>query len=376
MLPRLFDELRDECDYDRRRKDIADFNDASETHLRGLAMSPVKFGISFTRRAMNQANALVNVYEDGSVIVSTGATEMGQGVNTRIRQIVADDLGVAYDSVLVTTTSTDKNNNTSPTAASSGTDLNGAAAAVACGKIKDRLRGVAAGLLADKDLGMTAEPDAIDFADGYAFDTRRPGKKLPFRDVCCAAYEQRVSLGERGHYATPGVDYNRDTGKGNPFLYFTNGVACTEVEVDRFTGQMQVVRADILMDVGESLNPGIDRGQIIGGFVQGMGWCTTEELVYGGDGTLKSYSPTTYKIPNISDVPTALNVRFLHNPDNHISVKRSKALGEPPLLLGLSAWLAAKDALRSAGFDGVLDLPATGERLTMALATSGVKALV
>ena len=373
VLPELFDSLRDECDYDARRAAIRDFNGASPTHLRGMSLSPVKFGISFTRRAMNQANALVNIYEDGSVLVSTGATEMGQGVNTRIRQIVADELGVGYSRVLIGPTSTDKNNNTSPTAASSGTDLNGAAAVAACRPIRERLAVVAADLLADSSTGLTAEPADVRFEEGFAFDTRRPHRKIKFADVTCAAYERRVSLGERGHYATPGVDFNRETGRGNPFLYFTNGVACSEVEIDRFTGELRVTRVDLIMDVGIPLNPGIDRGQVIGGFVQGMGWCTGEELVYNDRGQLLSYSPTTYKIPNISDVPAELNVRFLDNPHNAVSLYRSKAVGEPPLLLGLSAWLAAKDALAS-HFRGVpprtLRLPATGEQLLLCLSES------
>ncbi len=274
------------------------------------------------------------------------------------------------------TTSTDKNNNTSPTAASSGTDLNGAAAAVACQKIRERLAVVAAGMIGDPDAGLAAEPEMIVFADGAVYDHRRPGERLTFADVCCRAYEERVSLGERGHYVTPGVDFNRDTGRGSPFLYFTNGVACTEVLIDRFTGEMAATRTDLIMDLGNSINPGLDRGQVIGGFVQGMGWCTTEELRYDGRGNLLSYSPTTYKIPNVTDVPPVFNVRFLDNPHNTISLKRSKAAGEPPLLLGLSAWLAAKDALRYVHGKSLvprLHLPATGEAVLMAMsARSGV----
>ncbi len=366
-LPELFDTLRTECDYDARRLAIDRFNAASGTHLRGLALSGVKFGISFTRRALNQANALVNIYLDGSVMVSTGATEMGQGVNTRVRQIVADALGVGYERVVVAVTSTEKNNNTSPTAASSGTDLNGAAALVACEKLRERLSLVAAEMLADADAGLTAEVAAIEFADGLVWDARRPGVRRAFAEVVARAYERRLSLGERGFYATPGVDFNRATGQGTPFLYFTNGVACTEVLIDRFTGEMSTPRADILMDLGNAINPGIDRGQTIGGFVQGLGWCTMEQLVYAADGRLLSYSPTTYKIPNITDVPPTLNVRFLDNPNNTISLHRSKAAGEPPLLLGLSAWLAAKDALRYVAPARRLDLPATGEALLMAM---------
>jgi xanthine dehydrogenase large subunit len=372
VLPELFASLRAECDYDGRRAEVAAFNDESATHVRGLAASPVKFGISFTRRTMNQANALVNVYQDGSVIVATGATEMGQGVYTRVRQIVADALGVPYEHVVTAPTSTDKNNNTSPTAASAGTDLNGAAALDACVRIRERMTAVAAGMLARPDDGLAAEPSRVTFENGRVFDARAPERWVSFKDVCCQAYEHRVSLGERGFYATPGVDFNRETGKGSPFLYYTNGIACAEVEVDRFTGEMAVRRVDLIMDAGKPLNPGIDRGQIIGGFVQGMGWCTTEELVYGPKGHLLSYSPTTYKIPNISDVPPVLNVRLLDNPNSDVSLHRSKAVGEPPLLLGLCVWLAAKDALRTAAAAAgvpmpTLRLPATGEQLLLAL---------
>lgn len=362
-LPELFDTLRRECDYDQRRKAITAFNQSSPTQLKGMALSAVKFGISFTRKTMNQANALVNLYEDGSVMVSTGATEMGQGVNTRIRQIVADELGVKYEQVIVAITSTEKNNNTSPTAASAGTDLNGAAAVDACERLRTRLAAVAAGML-------KVDPANICFADGRVFATTDAAKSLTFRELCCEAYEQRISLGERGFYATPGVDFDRQTGKGTPFLYFTNGVACAEVLINRFTGEMSVPRVDLLMDIGKSINPGIDRGQIIGGFIQGMGWVTTEALVYGPKGDLLTHSPTTYKIPNISDVPAVFNVRTLDNPNNDVSLYHSKAVGEPPLLLGLSVWLAAKDALQHLHGKSLprrFRLPATGEEILLAM---------
>ncbi|MBC7782818.1 MAG: molybdopterin-dependent oxidoreductase, partial [Burkholderiales bacterium] len=364
-LPELFTTLRADCDYDARRAGIGRFNDQSATHIRGMAISAVKFGISFTRRAMNQANALVNIYEDGSVMVSTGATEMGQGVNTRIRQIVADELGISYDGVIVAITSTEKNNNTSPTAASSGTDLNGAAAVDACGRLRARLAEVAADMLGD---GVA--PGELLFADGFISVPGSAAKRIAFANVVCEAHERRVSLGERGFYATPGVEFDRETGRGTPFLYFTNGVACSEVLFDRFTGEYKVTRVDILMDAGRPINPGIDRGQIIGGFVQGMGWVTTEELMYSPAGALLSHSPTTYKIPNISDVPANMNVRLLDNPNSDVSLYRSKALGEPPLLLGLSVWLALGDALRSAYMPGrapSLPIPATAERMLLSL---------
>src|SRR5947208_13018936 len=278
-------------------------------------MTAVKFGISFTKKTLNQANALVNICTDGTVMVSTGGTEMGQGVNTRVRQIVSDELGIPYDTVIVAPTSTDKNNNTSPTAASSGTDLNGAAAADACVKLRQRLADFAAPLLAVADEGLSPSPSHVMFEHGFVYDSRKPDWRMTFEQLICRAYLERVNLGERGFYATPGVDFNRETGKGHPFLYYTNGVAASEVLIDRFTGEMRVTRVDLLMDLGQMINPGIDRGQVAGGFIQGMGWVTTEELKYDDKGNLLSHSPTTYKIPNIADVPPVFNVSFLDNPD-------------------------------------------------------------
>src|SRR5688572_22794017 len=350
-LPRIFEKLAGDAQYAARRKDVESFNASSKTHLRGLSMTPVKFGISFTKKTLNQANALVNIYTDGTVIVSTGATEMGQGVHTRVRQIVADELGIPYDAVVVGATSTDKNHNTSPTAASSGTDLNGAAAQDACRKLRERLAEFAARELADRAAGLHFSREHVVFQDGMVSDARDPSRRMRFVELICRAYIQRINLGERGFYATPGVDFNRETGKGHPFLYFTNGAACSEVLIDRFTGEMRVTRIDLLMDAGQCINPGIDRGQVVGGFIQGMGWVTTEELKYSDTGVLLSYSPTTYKIPAITDVPPVFNVNFLHNPDNAVSLYRSKALGEPPLLLGISVWTAVKDALSFAGPD-------------------------
>ncbi len=224
---------------------------------------------------------------------------MGQGVHTRVRQLVADDLGVPYSSVLVTTTSTEKNNNTSPTAASCGTDLNGAAALDATGRIKARLADFAAPLLADPARGLASSPPHMRFAEGFVWDERAPDRRMAFADLVKRAYFERVSLGERGFYATPGVDLNRDTGKGTPFLYYTNGAAVAEVEIDRFTGELRVPRVDMLMDIGIPINPGIDRGQLLGAFIQGMGWCTMEELKYNDAGVFsrtrrrRTRSPTS-----------------------------------------------------------------------------------
>ncbi|MCS7032693.1 MAG: xanthine dehydrogenase molybdopterin binding subunit [Phycisphaerae bacterium] len=367
-LPQLFATLRQQCSYDERRRQIARFNSQSQTHLRGLAMTAVKFGISFTRKALNQANALVNLYLDGSVVVSTGATEMGQGVNTRIRQIVSDELGVSYEKVVVAPTSTEKNNNTSPTAASSGTDLNGNAAIDACQRLRRRLLEVAKPLLSEK-LGFDVPIERITIDQNLVFDQSKPQEPIDLAIVLQQAYEQRISLGERGFYFTPDIDFDRNSGRGTPFYYFTNGVACSEVLIDRFTGELRVTRVDLLMDIGRSINPGIDRGQITGGFIQGMGWVTTEQLMYSPTGQLWSHSPTTYKIPNLSDLPAVFNVSLLPNDGCLQSIRRAKAVGEPPLLLGFSVFAAVKDALRQASGGKRIDLslPATNERIALAL---------
>ena len=341
----LLDRLAESADYARRLEGVKTFNASSRIALKGISLMPVKFGISFTRRTLNQANALVNIYLDGTIQVSTGGTEMGQGLNIKIQQLVADQFAVPLAAVQVMPTSTEKNNNTSPTAASASTDLNGTAAVRACAALRQRLAEVAARHFASAEDGLEVSPPYVEYAEGSVFDRRRPAIRLSFAELVGLAYEQRVSLGERGFYATPGVDFNRETGKGNPFLYFTNGCAAAEVLIDRFTGDLRVLRVDILMDLGRSINPGIDRGQVIGGFVQGMGWVTTEELRYSEKGALLSHSPTTYKVPNATDLPPIFNVNFLDNPDNGVNLYGSKAVGEPPLLLAVSVWTAVKHAL-------------------------------
>jgi xanthine dehydrogenase large subunit len=368
-LPEIYATLAARSQYRKRREEVARFNSSSRTHVRGLAMTGVKFGISFTTKFLNQANALVNVYTDGTVQVSTGATEMGQGVNVKIRQLVADEFGLAPDRVVLMPTSTEKNNNASPTAASASTDLNGAAALRACRAIKRRLRRFAASRLADAAAGLTASSSHIQFRDGHAFDSRRPNAKIPFSQLCDEARRERVDLGARGFFATPGVDFNRETGQGTPFFYYTQGAAVAEVLIDRFTGELCVPRVDLLVDIGRSINPGVDRGQIVGGFIQGMGWVTTEALVYDARGNLLSYSPTTYKIPAITDVPEVFNVATFDNSDNVRNVYRSKAVGEPPLMLGIAVWAAVKNALSyvAPGVPNDLQLPATGEEILRCL---------
>ena len=241
---------------------------------------------------------------------------------------VGNDVG--YDQIFVGPTNTDRNNNTSPTAASSGTDLNGAAVLDACSRLKQRLATFAAGLFADAPGGVPSLAEDVLFADGFAFDRRNPLRRIAWKELIPNAYFERVNLGERGFYTTPGVDFNRETGRGQPFFYFTNGAAVAEVSIDRLTGELSVPRVDLLMDIGVSINPGIDRGQVIGGFVQGMGWVTTEELKYDAVGRLLSHSPTTYKIPNISDLPATFNVTTFPNPDNDVSLKQSSACRSGP----------------------------------------------
>jgi xanthine dehydrogenase large subunit len=369
-LPRLFDELAERADYRRRMEEVRAFNARSKTHLRGLSLTAVKFGISFNTTFLNQASALVHVYLDGTVQVSTGATEMGQGVNTKIQQIVADELGVGPAGVRVLPTSTERSNNASATAASSGSDLNGSAAADACTRIRARLAACAAAHLAAQEPDLEASTDALVFADGEVYDARRPDRRLSWRELIGVAYHQRVSLGERGFYATPGIGFDWANENNHPFLYFTNGCAASEVLIDRFTGQLRVTRADVLMDIGRPINPGIDRGQLTGGFIQGMGWLTTEELKYSPEGVLWSHSPTTYKIPNVTDVPEVFNVDWIENDENTVNLRRSKAVGEPPLLLAVSAWTAVKHALSfvTNGAIPALDAPATNEEVVMRIA--------
>ncbi len=365
VLPEIFTQLAETSEYKKRYADIQAFNAKSRTHLKGIAMTPVKFGISFTTKFLNQGNALVNVYTDGTVQVSTGGTEMGQGLNTKIRQVVADEFGIDWHQVKLMTTSTEKNNNASPTAASAGTDLNGMAAVDGCRKIREGMAEFGSRHFESFEDGIEATPSCIRFEEGYVFDERLPDNKLAFPEFVKIAYRNRVNLGARGFYKTPGVDFNRDTGKGNPFFYYTTGGAVAEVLIDRFTGDLKIEQCDLLMDIGESINPGIDMGQLIGGFIQGVGWVTSEELRYQDNGTLLSYSPTTYKIPNIQDVPKVFNVATIENPHHQINVRRSKAVGEPPLMLCLAVWAAVKNALSYVTQDEIpkLGLPATNEEI-------------
>jgi xanthine dehydrogenase large subunit len=365
-IARVWNEVVEGSDFTARRLEIERFN-ASSPHLkRGLAVTPVKFGISFTKTLLNQAGALVNIYLDSSIQVSHGGTEMGQGLHTKMLQVAAQSLGVPMGSVRVMPTSTDKVPNTSPTAASSGSDLNGQAVKNACETLQRRLFPVAAKLL-----GASAE--TLIFAEGWVFAEGQPDRRVAFAEVVKQAYAGRVSLSATGYYATPTIHFDPATGKGKPFYYFAYGAAASEVEVDGFTGGFKLRRVDIVHDVGQSLNPLVDLGQIEGGFVQGLGWLTCEELVWSEDGRLLTFAPSTYKIPTICEVPAAFHVKLLERAAQKGVIYGSKAVGEPPLMLALSVREAIRDAVASfaeAGYKAdyvPLASPATPEAIIAAI---------
>lgn len=377
VLPELFDKLHNSSEYKKRKLDIAEFNKLNSGKLRGMSMTGAKFGIAFTTKFLNQGNALVNVHLDGTVQVSTGATEMGQGVNTKMQQIAATCFGIPHKAVVLMPTSTEKNHNTSPTAASSGADINGGAVFKACESILQTLRWVFlqqhSGVVYDGIKSMPAVDEKadlthIEFIDGNVFD-QKTKKQMAFKDLLKIAYLNQFSLAGYAFYKTPDLGFDKSTHEGRAFNYFTNGAAVSEVELDEYTGELKVLRTDILMDLGRAINPGIDIGQVSGAFVQGMGWVTTENLFYHESGKLLSHSPTTYKIPNIQDTPRIFNIELLENHTNTRNVMRSKAVGEPPLLLGSSVWTAVKNALsyRSKGELPHITSPATNEVILMEL---------
>ena len=327
---------------------------------RGLALTPVKFGISFTATLFNQAGALVHVYTDGSVQVNHGGTEMGQGLNTKVAQIVADELGIAFERVLCTASDTGKVPNASATAASAGTDLNARAAQFAARHVRDNLAQFVCGLD-----GCGA--GAIGFAGGKVIS---PTGVRSFQEVVRAAYANRVQLWSDGFYRTPKIHYDKITLTGRPFFYFAYGAACTEVVIDTLTGENRVLKVDILHDVGRSINPAIDIGQIEGGFVQGMGWLTTEQLVWNRQGMLTTHAPSTYKIPATGDVPRHFKVDLWPEPNREDTVFGSKAVGEPPLMLAISVFEAIRDAIgaaRGGASPVALAAPATAENVLRSL---------
>ena len=360
----IWHELKQSAALEQRRAEIAAWNTAHPHTKRGIAITPVKFGISFTVAHLNQAGALVLIYQDGTVQVNHGGTEMGQGLHTNVAMISAQELGVKLENIRVMPTSTDKVPNTSATAASAGTDLNGAAAKNACEILRARLAPVAAELVGQAsrlspsetgaqklETGATPvlHPEDLVFADGFVFHREFPEARVSFADMVKKAHLSRVSLSATGYYATPGIHWDRVAGRGKPFHYFANGAAVAEVEVDGFTGMHRVLRVDILHDVGDSVNEGVNRGQIEGGFVQGMGWLTTEELKWDDQGRLLTHSPDTYKIPSVGDTPQIFNVTLLKNATQKNVVHGSKAVGEPPLMLAISVREAIRDAVAAFG---------------------------
>ena len=358
ILAPLLSKLEQTAHYQQRREAISAWNSSSPVIQRGIALTPVKFGISFTATLFNQAGALVHVYTDGSCQVNHGGTEMGQGLNTKVAQIVADELGIAFERVLVTASDTSKIPNASATAASAGTDLNARAAQYAARTVRGNLAQFVAGLD-----GCGA--GAVSFRGGSVIT---PTGSRPFTDVVKLAYANRIQLWSDGFYRTPKIHYDKTTLTGRPFYYFAYGAACAEVAIDTLTGESRVLKVDILHDVGNSINPAIDIGQIEGGFVQGMGWLTTEQLVWNERGLLTTHAPSTYKIPATGDIPAHFKVDLWPEPNREDNVFGSKAVGEPPFMLAISVYEALRDAVASARPGAVrLEAPATAENVLRAL---------
>jgi xanthine dehydrogenase large subunit len=360
IIQEVVAELEKTSEYRVRREAIKAFNARSRILKKGLSLTPVKFGISFTLIHLNQAGALVHLYTDGSVHLNHGGTEMGQGLYIKVAQVVAEEFGIDPSRVKITATTTGKVPNTSPTAASSGSDLNGMAAKEAAGRIKARLVDFAAREWKVKDAQIRFEKGRVIIGN----------QSMSFAELAKRAHLARIPLSSTGFYATPSITWNRDQVKGKPFFYFAYGASCSEVTIDTLTGEMRVDRVDILHDVGRSLNPAIDLGQIEGGFVQGMGWLTTEELVFDAQGRLSTHAPSTYKIPCASDVPEDFRVKLFASPGNLAdTIYRSKAVGEPPLMLALSVFSAITDAIASLkpGIMPPLEAPATPEAIMKAV---------
>jgi xanthine dehydrogenase large subunit len=361
ILSPLLSKLEQTSQYRKRRQKIAEWNADNTVLRRGIAITPVKFGISFTATLFNQAGALVHVYLDGSVQVNHGGTEMGQGLNTKVAQIVADELGIPFEHVLATASDTSKIPNASATAASAGTDLNGRAAQYAARNVRDNLAQFTSGLA-----GCGA--GAIRFENGQVIS---PKHVYSFEEIVKLAYANRIQLWSDGFYRTPKIHYNKTTLTGRPFYYFAYGAACTEVVIDTLTGESRVLKVDILHDVGNSINPAIDIGQIEGGFVQGVGWLTTEQLVWNDKGFLSTHAPSTYKIPTSGDIPAHFKVALWPEPNREDNIFGSKAVGEPPFMLAISVYEALRDAIAQSSNtihkSVKLQAPATAENVLISL---------
>ncbi|MCU0607285.1 MAG: xanthine dehydrogenase molybdopterin binding subunit [Candidatus Edwardsbacteria bacterium] len=366
--PELFDRLQRNAQYDRLRGEVAGFNASHRTLKRGIGVVPVKFGISFTTAFLNQASALLWVYTDGTVSLSHGGVEMGQEVNTKVAQVAATELGISLDRIRVESANTKRVGNASPTAASTGSDLNGSAAREAAGQIRLRLAPVAARMLKERH-GIKVPEDRLVFANDRVCDPRHPDKPITFAQLVHEAYVNRVGLGAHGYYATPGVHFDRAAGQGHPFHYFVFGCALALMEVDLVSGHARPVAVHIVHETASSLNPEIDRGQIAGAFIQGYGWATFEEVVHDAKGRYLAVTPSTYKIPTIRDLPETFAIEMVERPRKCSSVFGSKGIGEPPLIYGEAAWFGIKDALESLSdhkAEADLAFPATPEAVVLA----------
>lgn len=359
ILHGLVAQLEASSEFTRRKAAIADWNARNPILKKGISLTPVKFGISFTLTHLNQAGALVHVYQDGSIHLNHGGTEMGQGLNRKVAQVAAKVFGVSPDVVAITATDTAKVPNTSATAASSGSDLNGMAAKAACETIRARM----ADFLAREH---QADPASVRFEGG---NVHVGAEVLTFEAAAMRCYAGRVSLSSTGFYATPKITWDRKAGRGRAFYYFAYGASVTEVVIDTLTGENRILRTDILHDCGTSLNPALDKGQIEGGYVQGAGWLTTEELVWDDKGRLRTHAPSTYKIPACSDRPRIFNVNLWDGENREETIYRSKAVGEPPFMHGISAFFALADACAACGpHYPDLQAPATAEAVLAAVA--------
>ena len=369
-LHHLYNKIIKSSDYWKRRSAIKQFNLKSEFIKKGLALSPVKFGISFTTSFLNQAGALLHIYQDGSVLINHGGTEMGQGLHTKIIQIASAEFGISTDRIKVSATNTSKVPNTSATAASSGSDLNGMAVKNGIEILKNRLAVVVKQKLLKENNGKISTSAAIEFKNNQVFFKDNTRQKISFEALVKSAYLSQISMSATGFYKTPLLNWDKERGRGRPFNYFAFGIAVSEISLDVLTGSHKIIRTDILHDVGDSLNPHIDIGQIQGGFIQGLGWCTTEECKWDLNGQLLNHSPDTYKIPAISDIPEDFRIELVNNRPNPNAIRKSKAVGEPPLMLATSVWLAIKDAISATADhkkEPDLQIPATNENILLSI---------
>lgn len=365
----MHEQILKSSEYQKRREEINKFNSENEFYKKGIALTPVKFGISFTTAFLNQAGALVNIYTDGTILVNHGGTEMGQGLHTKMQHVAATELGINPHKIKVNATNTSKVPNASATAASSGSDMNGMAVKNAIDILKSRITEVVVKEFNASGIQEQSKAEDIVFENDFIFDKQHPERKVAFEEIIPKCYLQQVSLSATGYYRTPDIHFDREAGKGRPFHYFAFGMAVSEVLVDTLTGRHKLLRTDILNDCGSSLNPAIDIGQVQGGFIQGVGWVTTEDMKWDAKGNLLNCSPDTYKIPTIQDIPAIFNVKLLEGYPNPNTIRNSKAVGEPPFMLAFSVWLAIKDAVSAVADhkeEPMIFLPLTNENIILA----------